>query len=830
MYFPPLGNIEVENQHLKKYQFVGGFEEDSSVSLWYRKNGKREIIEVPNVPHYFCISKEQFQSIPPKLIKQWKTDKLFESGKIVGGYAYFYRYGKLYKNQLDEWLTQMDDLGYKPLEGDVSRLARLMIDLELNVAPPGENGPMVVGFDIETDDRQDKIIVGGERILSISFKDYDTGKKHFDVCEADTDEAEKDFLERVMKYIVTYDVAVGYNNYGFDDEYLKLRFARYGLDLKRLKKISTLDTFNLFERQGTFRKYKVHNRKLDTIAKAVLGRGKLEHKEKIYDLWANNRELLQKYNEEDVELIFDMEQKLKSVALILSVCSQAGLLHSFGYSPAKCIDTFILRQAVRRRKEGVSDFRYPTQYFRPEHKIGSVSPYARNALSADKRKGRAEILLEDFDIDYQSVEGAYVIDAVPGLYPKVIFSDFNSLYPNHIIANNIGVDTKLNGNFDKYPHNTAPNGVKYRTDIQSGMAATVEHLLGTRAEIRKQIENVQDVIVLKGMDLRQNSVKELANSTYGVAAQWGGRYYDREIAESITASGRYYLPYAQKWFAERGRKVIAGDTDSFAVAYEDGDNPEEMTDAFVLDLRKHLKEEFNCYKPERLKMSVEPDKTFTPMLVLAKKNYVGKKPDGEISITGLQAKKGNVPAWSSKICVDVLEKVLSQKYNCEYFERYVQRRKEELETGKIPLEDFFISARLSKDVDSYESQLPHLRVAKRLIDAGHHIPTYTTITYVITNILEEIVYVDETITNKKGAEVVKKRKKTSKYIHGLADLEIQDEVMIDAQHYWNMILMPQLQKYLTIVFPEKDWDEFLYPRNLKRTPFEMKVMVKRVNL
>src|SRR4030067_3395673 len=125
MYFPPLGIIETQNQKLKEYKFIGGFEDEADVFLWYRENGERKLLKIPNCPHYFTTSKADFYKIDKKFLTQWKKEKYFDNGKVIGDYAYVYRYGTMYKNKYDEWLTKLDDMGIKPLEADITRVAGL---------------------------------------------------------------------------------------------------------------------------------------------------------------------------------------------------------------------------------------------------------------------------------------------------------------------------------------------------------------------------------------------------------------------------------------------------------------------------------------------------------------------------------------------------------------------------------------------------------------------------------------------------------------------------------------------------------------------------------
>lgn len=816
-YFSPMGVvIDGMKSDLQSYKFIGGFEEDGNVNLWHRVDGDRKIITVPNVPRYFCFDKTKFGNLSKEIWNGWKAAGYYTNGVFIGDYGYIFHAGKLYKNDFDNWLTTLDDNGITPLEGDISRVQRLMLDLQLFVASPNdEEHPKVAFYDIETDDRKQKIVVGAERILSVAWKDQDTGEEQFLVLEEDSDKAERKMLQEVYKGLVKYDVLVGYNNYAFDDEYLALRFKKYEFDTAKWRRIETLDIFNLFERQGTFRKYDIRNRKLDTIAQAVLGENKVPFTGGVFDLWSSNKSLLQEYNMQDVRLIYKMEQILNSVKLVLNVCSISGLLHSIGYSPAKCVDSFILRNGVERRISGIQDFRYPTQYFRPEQKLNKYNPFSRNALAADKRKGRKAILEEEFGIDdYEEVDGALVLDAVPGLYKKVYFSDFNSLYPNVIRCFNLGLDTMLSES-DKPTLGPdveiclAPNGVYYRTDIVSSMSRCVEVLIEERAKIRGLLKNEDNSIKKQSLDVQQNAVKELTNSFFGVTAQWGGRYYKKELAESITHSGRTFLPFAVEWYNARGFSVVAGDTDSVAVSYDNKtESPYEMTQKFIEDLRTMIIREYNAYRSEVLKMSVE--KAFAPMLILKKKNYAGwmtmkdgidYKPD-KPTIVGLQVKKGNNSRWATNICMSILRDLLSGEYlNSDHYMRLLKDEKDKLAQGKIPVKQLMIAARLGKDVDDYVAKRPlvHVRIAQRLIESGKLIPTYSTINYIMT---------------------------CGFPTDGLDDTEITADSEIDVVWYYNTHLLQQVASYLDVVFPEVKWeDELAFPKNSKRSPFVLKTKV-----
>lgn len=800
---------------LNQHEYIGGWEEGNDVFLWYRdESGQRKAIGAYNIPKYYCLTVADFKRLPKDILAAWKEDGYYTKGEIHGEYAYFYNTNvRLRRNDFEKFLTDTENVyGIKWLEADITRLNRLMIDNDLRVAAPEKL--RVAYFDIETDDRGEKIQVGVDRIISIAWKERETGAEYFLRLESDTDGAEELFLKEIITRLTEYDLLIGYNNYGFDDECLAGRFSHYGIDTTKWRRIPTLDMFNLLERQGTFRKMGVVNKKLDTIARKVVGRGKVAHEEGTFEMWAEKPELLELYNYEDVRLIYEMDKILGTTGLVMSVCTTAGLLHSIGYSPAKTVDNFILRKAARNRDSGKFDYRYPTQYYRPEHKLGSKNAYSRNALSSDKRKGRKDELAE-MGIDYEPVTGAMVLPVTPGIYRNVYFCDFKSLYPNTIRCFNIGLDTLVDGD-SPLPKCKAPDGEYwYRTDVTSGMAESIETLLKMRADIRAQMKSVTDDVKRKGMDIQQNGVKELTNSIYGVTAQYGARYYHRGVAESITGGGRLFLPFGQEIVERLGHKVALGDTDSLAISIQgNGVDVDGLKDEYIQQLRQMLKEKYNAYRPEVLDMAVE--RKADALLIVARKLYGllvtmkdGKECAPELLVKGLGIIKGNIPQWCSEVSKVILVDMLTGNRDADYFIQKLTGLRQMLVDGIIPIQKLLISARLGKPTDDYigENPLVHVRVARRMQEAGKLVRAYDTITYLVTE--------------GNGA-----------HIEAAGEGEIKaGETKYDAAYLWNTFIMQQAGKYLEIAYPEVEWDElFRFPKNTKKHPFELKLVVKSEQL
>src|SRR5574341_904236 len=127
----------------------------------------------------------------------------------------------------------------------------------------------------------------------------------------------------------------------------------------------------------------------------------------------------------------------------------------------------------------------------------------------------------------------------------------------------------------------------------------------------------------KALDLQQKGIKELTNSFYGACAQWGGRHYNRDVAESITSGGRMFLPFGVEYFEARGCRIVLGDTDSLAISIPNGADIDEIKDFYLKALKEKLIKENDIFLPDIFNMSVE--KVFSPMLVIHKKNYIGWK-------------------------------------------------------------------------------------------------------------------------------------------------------------------------------------------------------------
>jgi DNA polymerase I len=82
------------------------------------------------------------------------------------------------------------------------------------------------------------------------------------------------------------------------------------------------------------------------------------------------------------------------------------------------------------------------------------------------------------------------------------------------------------------------------------------------------MNDTEDLMEKKILNVQQDALKRLANTMYGVYAYSRFRWYSIECAESITAWGRDYIKKTMKKAERFGFHSIYADTDGFYATYK----------------------------------------------------------------------------------------------------------------------------------------------------------------------------------------------------------------------------------------------------------------------
>lgn len=694
------------------------------------------------------INSKETQAAKQKFKDLYGITRMEKGEKYVKVYANFEKYWEAKK----DFNSFLSSLNIRTYEDDVDMAKRFILDAkDIEI----DDTYKVLFFDIETDDTNQKIEIGKSRIVSLGATD---GKTDFWFCDQD----ERLILRQFLDLIKDYDVIVGWNSDEFDVEYIKARMKLWNVhfDWRTIMHIDFMKRFMHVYRYDR----KITSFSLDNISKFFLKEGKIKTTDKIISLFNNDRDQLRLYNLNDCILLYKLDQKLSMLNLMIRECVWCKVFLSRFYI-TELLDSFILRYAE------------------------SLGLH----LLSKKDNG-------DKKTQYQ---GGFVLKTEAGLFTDVVVFDFKSLYPNIIRSFNISPET-LSLKEVSSSIKSAKNGVYFDKSRRGILPLTVEYFLEQRKDLqnlKNQLvkENKKDSVEYQKTVSDEIVVKELANSIYGTTGSIYSRYFDINIAESITLIGQHCLKFSRSFFESHGYKVVAGDTDSIFASIKPDVNVDELLDVFHVELEKHLIAEFNIDKST---IQFKNEKYFKRFINLVKKNYVGRltllegNPVDEVYAKGIEMIKKDSIKYSKALQKDIITKILYEDNPIDYYIKYVTDLKENFKTMVVKAEDIMISHRVSKELSEYKSLPPHIRLAKRIWETGSK----------DFHIGMEMQYIITDSTDKTGEKT------------GVINVKEFDGVNFDRPYYWKHRVYPLLKRILKAVYQCVDWDQYedLYPLEKKK--------------
>lgn len=322
---------------------------------------------------------------------------------------------------------------------------------------------------------------------------------------------------------------------------------------------------------------------LESISRKELGKGKIEYEGTLDHLYKTDVDKFIKYNINDVELVLELDEKLKFLSLARGICHKGHVPYEDVYFTTRYLDGACITYMKR---------------------LDIVAPN-RRLRTKEEHEAAAEEGSDDF-------AGAYVKDPIPGLYEWIFDEDMASLYPSIIRTLNISPETKI-GRIENWDiikeyfwngtHSTlnaklksgskhqlipvmefrqwlltnkysvSSIGVVYDATTPGLVPSILETWMNEREEYRalaKKYGKEGDANMSKFFDSRQHTMKIVNNSLYGALGAPGFRFHDLDNAESITLTGQQVIRHAMskgnEWFAKQTgvdkEYVIYVDTDS----------------------------------------------------------------------------------------------------------------------------------------------------------------------------------------------------------------------------------------------------------------------------
>ena len=652
--------------------------------------------------------------------------------------------------RMDDWKDP------KYFEKDVDKLTRLLVDYyyESDDTPKFHN---IVYLDIEC------VVAGalteenikdpkGE-ITAVALYDHNS-KKYFclildkegKMSKAESEDkiiipytSEKELLSGFLDkwYELDPTIITGWNSGFFDIPYLyyrikkvmgeslantlspigKIKFTpQYQDQPVNLGGINHLDYMLLFKKFITKQE---PSYRLGDIGKKYAKLEKIEYQGSLDRLFAEDVDKFIEYNLRDVEIIVELEKRMKFMELTVTI---GHLCHTT----------------------------YESIYFSTVLNEGAILTYLkRKGIVSPNKPTTYNPALQTLQEEYA---GGYLKDPTPGLYEWVIDLDFTSLYPSIIRSLNMGIETLVGrvvnrGKFDnqwslkelklmdpntvvtiekvkkdrRLSHTqvkvgdlieiiegndliiSAP-GVMFRKDKSSVVCEILSDWFAKRQEYKKLMKKAykedNDPVMGSFYDRRQHAYKIKLNDVYGVFAINGWRYTDgnKFISKAITLTGQRLtqesIVFVNNWLnQELGTEdkdyIVTSDTDSLFIQVKDlilKRNPKLATadqETIVQEVLKvateiqklanknlHtlVQELFNIKYPDEphyfeLKQEVVLDRGYFAGKRRYAQHIVNKEgvPTDELDVKGLDLMKSNFPPLFKKFGEHIINEIMFGK-------------------------------------------------------------------------------------------------------------------------------------------------------------------------
>lgn len=555
---------------------------------------------------------------------------------------------------------------------------------------------------------------------------------------------EKELLLGWAKHVrkVDPDIMIGYNIFGFDWAYLYTRaklfdcedaFSRIGrlkgvpCKLQQQKLSSSAMGTNVLkypEMSGRIqidllkviqREHALPSYKLDNVSKHFLKNAKHDlPPDQIMTRFKSGTpkdlRIIAEYCIQDCILVNDLFDKLSILANTIGMSNVCSVPLSFLFTRGQGIKVFSLIAKTCRRK-------------------GYLFPTLPKVTEDSKEPG---------------YEGAIVLDPIPGLYFEPIgVLDYNSLYPNSMIAENISLETLVRDqkyldlpgyDYNRVEYENWEGSGKNKKSVGTTVCIYAEKkkekgvipsllidLLDKRKYYKNMMEAEKDPFresVLNGLQL---AYKVTCNSVYGY---FGAVFSDlrcQELAASTTATGRKMI-YVAKAIVEDGfpgATIVYGDTDSIFCNFSKFESMKDKKgkEAVVETIRlaKLAADLINSKikKPEKIVY----EKTFFPFCIFTKKRYTGHLYENSVDkyklkSMGLITKRRDIAPIAKRIFQDILD-ILFKEQDISKAVKFYQTAVSDLLAGNVDMEELILSKTLGANYAT-PTAITHKVLAERI--------------------------------------------------------------------------------------------------------------------
>ena len=545
-------------------------------------DGNHKKYKINYKPNLFVPTKNEskYKTLDGRSVDKVKFNSIYEARKWIDEYKDVTNF-EYFGNTRYQYPFIADEFSGK-IDWDIKQIKLLSIDIECE----SENG-------------FPNVEKANEALICITVKDHTSkriivfGMENFVNDRDDVQyikcKSEIDLIHQFTRFWTEYEpnIITGWNVKFFDIPYLFNRFkyimgeeylnqfspwgvvtssTSLSLGYNRTQNyydilgIDTLDYLDLYRKHTFIRR---ESYKLDYIGEVELGENKTENPYDTFkEFYSNDYQRFVEYNIQDVELVDKLEDKMKLIALHLTMAYEAKVNFQDVFGQVRMWDTIIYNHL---RSKNI------------------VPPAIQESKTSD------------------GYEGAYVRDPVVGFHDWICSFDLNSLYPHLIMQYNISPETMVAFDPNKVSVNKmlegtildsvdldnvtiTPNGAQFRTDKRGFLPELMDKLYQERVIYKKKMikakakyQETGDKKLLNDIAANHNiqlARKIALNSAYGAIGNQYFKYFDVRHAEGITKAGQLAIRWIERDVnnylndllkTKDVTYVVASDTDSIYV-------------------------------------------------------------------------------------------------------------------------------------------------------------------------------------------------------------------------------------------------------------------------
>ena len=344
---------------------------------------------------------------------------------------------------------------------------------------------------------------------------------------------------------------------------------------------------------------------------------------------------------------------------------------------------------------------------------------------------------ESFKSAYQLLigdRGGFVYEPKIGIHEQVGEIDFSSMYPSLMAKYNISAETVL---CSCCPDSSLrfPELDFHICEKKRGIVPKVlEFAVNKRLLYKKLVKETDDPTLKRIYNERQSALKWILVTCFGYLGYRNSKFGTVDGHMGVCAFGRDALLTASHIAEDKGFNVIHGIVDSLWLKKDNTSTQDYQRLSEQIAEKVDLPLDFSAlYKW----IVFLPSKTHPKVPV--SNRYYGVKDDGTTKVRGIEARKRDTPKFVYDAQMDMINVLASANNSKEFFEKIpealkvVKQYRKKLLDGEVPVWDFVITKRLSKELQNYSQNISQMIAGEQLKKEGFEIYAGKNLKYVITS-------------------------------------------------------------------------------------------------